>query len=278
MSTEFRITTLVENTVPKGKGLIGEHGLSFYIEAGDRKILFDTGQGFALAKNAEAMGIDLSTVEVVVLSHGHYDHTGGLNALLSVNRRFKLYAHPEIFVEKFADRNGRVRPIGFAHTHKSLERMGIQVVLDENPMEIVPGITTTGEVPMKTPYETIDSALVVRQGETLAPDPLRDDLSLVLHTQKGRIILLGCAHRGVINILTHVQTLYGKTRLLALAGGLHLMGAAETRLKMIIESLEAFSPELLAAGHCTGYPAVLALWAAFKERFRLNQVGSVIEI
>ncbi len=275
---EFRITTLVENTVPKGRGFLGEHGLSFFIEAGDRNVLFDTGQGAALTRNAECLGIDLASVDTVVLSHGHYDHTGGIGALLSVNRRFTLYAHPDVFAEKVAVRDGQARGIGFSMTRKALESAGIRVVLDTCSMEIVPGVATTGEVPMHTSYESIDPALFMRREGTRVPDPLKDDLSLILRGRDKTGVLLGCAHRGVVNILTHVRTLTGKKRIDVIAGGMHLMGAPEAVLKRIIEDVEAFSPMLLAPGHCTGFPAVWALWTAFQKRFQLNQVGSVIQI
>jgi 7,8-dihydropterin-6-yl-methyl-4-(beta-D-ribofuranosyl)aminobenzene 5'-phosphate synthase len=275
---EFRVTTLVENSVPMGRGLVGEHGLSFLIEAGDKKVLFDTGQGLALARNAGAMGIDLGNVDAVVLSHGHYDHTGGLDALISVNRRFTLFAHPDAFSEKYSKRNDEIRPVGISMTQNALEEKGIRVVLGDAPLEIVPGITTTGEVPMKTAYERIDPALFARRGDTLIPDPMKDDLSLVLNTGTGTVVLLGCAHRGVINILNHVQGIAAKKRRWTVAGGLHLAGTSEMELKPIIAALESFSPELLAPGHCTGFPALWMLRAAFTGRLRLNQVGSVIRV
>ncbi len=261
-----------------GRGLVGEHGLSFFIEAGKRKVLFDTGQGLALPVNAKALGIDLASVEAVVLSHGHYDHTGGLKALLSVNRRFTLFAHPDAFAHKFSRRDNRVHPIGLSMGQKDLEATGIRVVLSTAPMEVVPGITTTGEIPMETAYERIDTALFTGKCEALQPDPLKDDLSLILHARNGHGVLLGCAHRGVVNILTQVEKINGKKRLLALAGGLHLTGASGARVNRIMEALERFSPEILAPGHCTGFPAVFRLWAAFEENFRLNQVGNVIRI
>jgi len=274
----FKITTLVENTVPKARGLIGEHGIAFYIEAGEHRVLFDTGQGFALIKNAQTLGIDLSTVEALVLSHGHYDHTGGLDALLSINRSFRLHAHPDVFSEKIARRNGQSHTIGLTLSRSTLESMGVQVLLDSHPMEVVPGVLTTGEIPMQTAYETIDPALLVKTGTVLAPDPLKDDLSLILQSPKGRGILFGCAHRGAINILTQVEALYGKAPLLAVVGGMHLMGVSKESLEQRIRALTAFAPEWVIPGHCTGFESVWAFRAAFKEKFRLNQVGSVLEI
>ncbi len=274
----FTLTTLVENSVPKARGVIAEHGLSFFIEAGGRRVVFDTGQGFALVQNAEALGVDLSSVEAVVLSHGHYDHSGGLNALLEVNREFTLYAHPGAFDEKFSKRNGQVRSIGPPISRQALEAKGIRMVLEPGPLEIVPGVTTSGEIPGVTDFEVVDPALFTRQGETLVPDPVKDDLSLILNAPNGVAVLLGCAHRGVINILTQVQSISGKRRLLALAGGLHLGGVSEAVLKRTLEALGRFSPELLVPGHCTGFPAILALYGAFKDRVRLNQVGYVLRI
>jgi len=204
----FKITTLCENNVAQGgESLIGEHGLSFYIEAEERRILFDTGQNLALVNNAEVLGIDLSridTVVSVVLSHGHYDHSGGLKSLLECNKDFTLYAHPEVFGRKVKGTGDNPKYIGIPVDRKALEQKGINVRLDKNPVWIAPDITTTGEIPLENDFETVGSNFTLKNGENYAADTLADDRALILDTDKGSVVLLGCSHRGVVNTLNHV--------------------------------------------------------------------------
>ncbi len=135
----FKITTLCENHVAHtGKSLIGEHGLCFYIEAGNRRILFDTGQNLGLSNNAEVLGIDLSRIDTVVLSHGHYDHSSGLKALLDGNSKFTLCAHPDVFDRKVKGKGANPKYIGIPVDRQALEQKGVKIQLDKNPVRIAP--------------------------------------------------------------------------------------------------------------------------------------------
>ena len=222
---EFKITTLCENTTPMSMFLLGEHGLSMLIENGNDKILFDTGQTNTLIHNSRFLGIDLTKINKVVLSHGHFDHTGGLFELLKINKNIEIYAHPDIFYPpKYVIRRGNEIYIGPPVKKEELEKEGIKVNLSKEPMKINDYIMTTGEVPRKTDFEEIEKELLIREGNELKKDPLLDDLSLILKTDKGIVVLLGCAHSGVINILNYVKELTEDEKIFGLIGGMHLEG------------------------------------------------------
>jgi len=274
----FRITTLVENAVAQsGQALLAEHGLSFYIEAGDRKILFDTGQNLAISNNARVLGIDLNQIDTVVLSHGHYDHSGGLQSVLASNKDFTLYGHPDVFSPKVKITNGNYKYIGIPVEKNDIVNCGISLKLDRNPVEIAPGVMTSGEIALENDFEDAEPMFFLKKDETVTPDTLADDQALILDTDNGVVVLLGCSHRGVINTLTHVARLKGNPKIHAILGGLHLGKASDGKLAKIIEHLRSFDLEMVGVGHCTGPRAFLALSNEFKDRVFLNTVGKVIQ-
>jgi 7,8-dihydropterin-6-yl-methyl-4-(beta-D-ribofuranosyl)aminobenzene 5'-phosphate synthase len=274
---DFKITALSENTVPQAsRKLIGEHGLSFYIEAGKHKILFDTGQGIALANNAGVIGIDLSRIDGVILSHGHYDHSGGLKRLLACNTEFALHAHPEVFGRKLKRAGEGYKFIGIPVEKRSLEQKGINLKLDDKAAQIAPGIMSTGEIPLKNDFEEVEPGFFIQNDADVTPDTLADDQAVILDTAKGLVVLLGCSHRGVVNTLNHVVSLTGKKAIHAIFGGLHLGKASDSKLRKIIKHLGQFDLEKIGVGHCTGTRAFLALSNEFQDRVFLNTVGNTV--
>jgi len=276
---ESKITTLVENSVAQsGKKLIGEHGLSFYIETERNKILFDTGQNLAISNNAQVLGIDLSLIDTVILSHGHYDHTGGLKSLLECNRDFTLYAHPDVFGHKVKGADDNFKYIGIPFEKNFLEKEGIEIKLDRNPAQISPGIMTTGEIPLENDFEGLESVFHIKKKYETVADPLTDDQAVILDTDKGLTVLLGCSHRGVINTLNHVVRLTGKKRINAIMGGLHLGKASDSKISKTMDHLRGFGLEKIGVGHCTGTHAFLALSNEFPNKVFLNTVGNVVGV
>ena len=163
-SVQITVTTLVENSVAQGgKSLLAEHGLSFYIEAGERRILFDTGQNLAITNNARVLGIDLNRIEAVVLSHGHYDHSGGLQSVLQVNRNFTLYGHPDVFSQKVKKTNGNYKYIGIPIEQSDLENSGVSLKLSRNPVEVAPGVTASGEIALANDFEDVESDFFLKK-------------------------------------------------------------------------------------------------------------------
>jgi len=270
----FSITTLVENSVPQGTmGLLGEHGQSFYVEAGKKKILFDTGQGLALLNNARHLGIDLKNIDVVILSHGHDDHSGGLKLLAGLGTGFTLIAHPSVFLKKYVTSEDRMLSRSIPVDAELLKRSGIRLRLAEHSVEIASGVFSTGEIPMESGFETIEPGFFTRIDGTLQADLVPDDQALVLDAQKGPVVLLGCTHRGLINTLTHVRKLTGTGKMHAIIGGLHLGKASDEKLTAIVEALREFDIDRIGVGHCTGIRAAKRLMDAFGDRVFFNGVG-----
>jgi 7,8-dihydropterin-6-yl-methyl-4-(beta-D-ribofuranosyl)aminobenzene 5'-phosphate synthase len=274
---DLRITILCENTaIPAG--YIGEHGFSALIERGNKKIIFDTGQGLGLTHNTELLGLDLSGIDDVVLSHGHYDHTGGLKDLLSETGGARITAHPHIFQPKYARRNGQMRYIGIPFSPTAIEGWGGDVRLSEKAVEVAPGITTTGVIPRITPFEGRDTDLLVKTENGFEEDALLDDLSLIIDTPRGTVVLLGCAHAGLINILSQTKDLTGKGSFHWVLGGTHLGFYGSERLDEVIQELRSFPIENIGASHCTGLYAGIRLAQEMGDRLHFCNVGAAIEV
>ncbi|MBW1803487.1 MAG: MBL fold metallo-hydrolase [Deltaproteobacteria bacterium] len=199
---KFRIITLSEDRV-SGPDLIGQLGLSILIEANEGNILFDTGQGISASHNADVIGFDLTTIDRIVLSHGHFDHTGGLREiLLRIHREeIEITGHPDIWESKYvrSPEDGMDRYVGIPFRRDELERLGARFNLTRQPVKLTDNIITTGEVPMTTDFEGLSPKMVVKEGSEWRPDELMDDQAIIITTWYGLIVILGCAHRGVIN-------------------------------------------------------------------------------
>ncbi|MDY6951071.1 MAG: MBL fold metallo-hydrolase [Thermodesulfobacteriota bacterium] len=276
---QTKITVLCENTAGKAMGLTGEHGFSALIERGEEKILFDTGQGMSLPGNAKVLGVDLADVKTVVLSHGHYDHTGGLPAVLHPRRGVTVIAHPDVFTRKYAElktSEGKAHIfIGIKYSRDYLEGgLGARFKLIQRFSEIAPGVFFSGEVPRETAFEYPDNRLKVAQGDKMGDDPLLDDASLLIETDRGPVILLGCAHAGVVNVMNHFSSCSGHKGFHAVIGGTHLgyVNSAE-QLEKSMDAFDDYQVGLVAVSHCTGQHAAAACYNRFKDRFAFACVG-----
>lgn len=275
----LRITTLSENTAGSGE-FLGEWGLSIFLEVEDTNILFDCGKTISVVHNADTLNIDFSKVHKIVLSHGHYDHTGGLREILRRTRKeVEVIAHPDIWQSKYARRKDKSEQyIGIPFQQKELESLGARFKLSRESVRITNDIVTTGEVPMVTDYEQIDKYLFVKQDSGWQPDKVMDDQALVIKSENGLVVILGCAHRGIINTLYHAQQITGTGKIYAVIGGSHLMGVSEERLWQTIGALREFSIQRLGLCHCTDLPAAGLLSQEFGESFFFNKAGTVIII
>ena len=277
--SETKITVLCENTSGRMMGVTGEHGFSALIEKQGQKLLFDTGQGMSLENNAKYLQKNLSRIEQVVLSHGHYDHTGGLPAVLYPPRKVKVTAHPGIFENKLAEHqlvSGQsLFYIGMPYSYEFLTK-GLYADFDLQTefCEIGPGIYYSGQVPRETDFEHPDPHLKVEDNTQIQVDQVWDDISLLIDTEKGPVVLLGCAHAGMVNVLNHFCKNTGYKKFHAVIGGTHLgfQGPGE-QLEKSLQALQDYQVDLVAVSHCTGQEIGAICYNRFPERFSFANAG-----
>jgi 7,8-dihydropterin-6-yl-methyl-4-(beta-D-ribofuranosyl)aminobenzene 5'-phosphate synthase len=274
MIKRLRVTVLSDNCVA-ARDLLAEHGLSMLIEADDRRILFDTGQGKVLRANADALGISLSPLDAVVLSHGHDDHTGGLAGLLREVSPVAIFLHPAAMQPKYAkSENPPHRSIGMPESSRqALDTVQDRIVWTRSATEVVPGVWCTGEIPRLPVNEEIPTGFFF-DADCRAPDPIADDQALFIDTPNGLVVIAGCAHAGVVSTLDRVSALTGHTQGLALAGGLHLGRATYNELEASANAIGRRNFQILAPCHCTGMRAQSYLRARFHSRVQEVGVGT----
>jgi len=275
-SSGLTIAVLADNTV-QGLGLLGEHGLSLWIETPDTCVLFDTGQGLVLPRNAETLGVDLECLDTVVLSHGHCDHTGGLPFALSQAPQARLFLHPSALASRFSRHAGIPREIGMpAHGRTAVGDRRTSITWTTGPTAVAPGVFVTGPIPRRSGFEDTGGPFFL-DAEGTVPDPIEDDQALWIETPGGIIVLLGCAHSGVVNTLDHIRERIGPKPIRAMVGGLHLGSATDERMAETLAALSRLELEALWPCHCTGATATAQLMAAFGARCRPCGVGTKID-
>jgi len=271
---EIHLTTLSENTA--NYGFLAEWGFSILVEVNGMRILMDTGLSFSAVHNAQLMGIDLPTIDRIVLSHGHADHTGGLRNVLRIKKEVEVIAHPDIWDAKYVRRDSEAREqyCGIPFSREELESRGARFNLTRESVRIGENIMTTGEIPMITGYEELENNLFTKESGVLQPDKLADDLALIVDTEFGLVVILGCAHRGIVNTLRHAQKLTGKELVYAAIGGTHLFRASDERIEHTIAGLRKMGIQRLGVSHCTGFRASARLAQEFGDAFFLNNAGT----
>jgi 7,8-dihydropterin-6-yl-methyl-4-(beta-D-ribofuranosyl)aminobenzene 5'-phosphate synthase len=275
LSTESRritITIVVDNEA--GAGLEGEHGLALWIDTGDRRLLFDTGRSELLLSNAESLHIDLAEADAVILSHGHYDHSGGLAPLLRHGHTFALYCHPAAVHPRYAVRNRQAKSLQMPRASMTALDRFPQEHLHwvQQPILLAPGIGLTGPILRTSAFEDTGGPFFLDQAGH-RPDPVDDDLALWIDSGSGLIVCVGCAHAGLINTLQQVLHQQPHRRLQAVIGGFHLLNADRRRMESTITALRRLAPEHIIPCHCTGEEAVQHLRHTFGRRCRPGMVG-----
>lgn len=269
--------------------LIAEPGFSALVRVAvggrERTILFDTGVSpNGMAENMRRLGIDPSDIEVVVLSHGHWDHVTGMEGLVRILGRggLPVMIHPEFWNRRRISFPG-LDPAELPVTSRgSLEGMGFAIVEERQPSFLLDGaVLITGEVDRTTPFETGFRGHEARRGDVWQADPLiLDDQALVVRVRdRGLVVLTGCGHAGIVNTVRHVRRLTGFDEVAAVVGGFHLSGPMfEPIIEPTVEALAEFSPALLAPAHCTGWKAVHRIAAQFPDAFVMPTVGTTITV
>lgn len=272
-----RIRILCDNTAGPFSGTLGEHGFAALIEYDDKAILFDTGAGHTLLHNAQRMNLDLKRVGQVALSHGHYDHTGGLWPLLQSCGPKRVLAHPDLFAQRFGIREGAAaRAIGIPYAESFLAGMGASFSYSDAFREVAPGIFLTGEVPRLTDFEKGDDGLFCDLSGCRS-DLVPDDQSMVIVTKNGLLLLLGCCHAGVVNTVEYARLKTGVDELYGVIGGCHLAFSAQAQVEATIKALRRYGVKKICAGHCTGFEAAARLAREFPGSFRPAHVGYTLE-
>ena len=283
-----RITVLVENAPKYDTYLKGCFGLSLWIEVQtqgvEKKILFDVGPlAEPLLYNAEALGIEIADVDLIVLSHCHFDHTAALADLMGhIDGDVSVLAHPEILRQAFKLEPGFMDyGMSGRNARENLEGLGARFILSKSPQEVFPGVMYSGEVPRREAFEERGgvSSFTIDDGGEMIPDAIRDDVSLAVNLgDRGLVILTGCAHAGPISSIGHMVAVTGVGRIEGIMGGFHLLEADSMRVDETVKRLGEFAPTWIAPMHCTGLIPSAAIADAFPEGFRELHAGDVLEL
>jgi 7,8-dihydropterin-6-yl-methyl-4-(beta-D-ribofuranosyl)aminobenzene 5'-phosphate synthase len=270
-----KLTCLVDNAVEPASSFWGEHGLAFLIESDGGRVLFDTGASApVLLHNMQLVGVEPAALTALAISHAHYDHTGGLAALLARRPGLPLYANADLLRERFTRREGRVESRGMPLSAGEL-RQQTDLRLSAGPQQILPGLWTSGEISERPEPQGASPYHAVRQGAGWAPDPYQDDMALVLDLPSGLVLICGCCHAGLLNTLAHVRRTFGRDPV-AVVGGAHLVSADAAHLRRLIEVLGRLGPPALYLNHCTGQSAYVTLAHAFGQRVAPCPAGTIL--
>lgn len=283
----LRITVIAEDTVPYESPLWGQHGISFLLEAEkdglQKRIMVDVGQNFeALSHNMEILGTDPTTLDALVLTHCHYDHTKGAARLVEATgkRDFPVIAHPDIFRLHFVN-TPFLQHVGVmdGDEREEIEAKGGRLFLTSDPFQIMPGLVTSGEIPRNTEFEDAGISLFTISGDNVMPDPVLDDISIFANVaDKGVVIVTGCSHAGIVNITQYAMEIFPEENIEGIIGGFHLVEAKKEKIDRTVEALGEIGPGWISSGHCTGFKAQVRLFETFGERFEPLSSGKTFQI
>ncbi len=275
---KIKLTTLCENTVAR-PGFLGEWGLSILVQIDDHNILFDTGAESAVVRNADKIGFDLKTIQTIMLSHAHRDHTGGLREVLKRTDYPKIIVHPALWIPKFKKVKPE-EPAEFNGIPYCREEIGkaAELHLSKEPVKLSDRMTTSGEISQTTDFEAVGSQYFFKENGGLQPDDFPDEQALIIQTAGGLVIVSGCAHRGIINTIRHAQKITGEKTVHTVIGGTHLYPKVQSDVDKTISEFTAMGIQHIGVSHCTGMNAAMQLSSALGKRFFLNNSGSVLTL
>ncbi len=277
MIKRLKITVVVDNTA-SGE-LLAEHGLAYYIECDGKRIFFDSGQGNVIEHNCNKLNIDPLRANAFVLSHGHYDHTGGIKYLAEhFSDNVKVYIHPAAFDKRYAKDEEKYRYIGISKENKKWIRSkdDQHLFFTEAPTEIFENVWVTGEIPRIHRIEKIEYRFCLNK-DINQHDDLPDDQSMFFYTEKGIVVLLGCCHSGIGNTLDYISELTGKKKIYAVIGGMHLKNVSRKRLDFTTDVLVKYKVKKFAPCHCTGQKSTAYLFCGNRKNFEECYAGKILK-
>ena len=253
----MRISVLTENHA--GSNTMAEHGLSYLIESDGKRILFDTGQSDVFMRNAEVMNINMRNIDIVILSHGHFDHGNGLEYLQGGS----IICHPGCFVRRFRGKDRSY--IGLRNTKDELS-VKFKLITSSKPYKISEKIFFLGEIPRLTDFESNTTSFVFEDG---TPDYVPDDSAVAFILPEGLFVITGCGHSGIVNTLEYSKRVTGVNNIFGIMGGFHLK-ENDRQTRKTIQFLKESKAKNILPSHCTELPAL----SSFYETFRIKQVRS----
>ncbi|MCR5791561.1 MAG: MBL fold metallo-hydrolase [Lachnospiraceae bacterium] len=273
----MRISVLNDNIVYK-RGLVAEHGLSIRIETNEKTIVFDVGQSGVFFQNGIVMKCSMANVDAIVLSHGHYDHCGGMNYLLRQDVKCPpVYVRKEAFTEKVSANKDKTlyRNTGIAWNPEDIKELH-QI---EKPLtEIFQNVFLLGNIPMNNSFEKREASFfVLKDGKYLADD-MRDEQMLIIRENGGLFVFSGCSHCGIINSLNHVKRVFKEEPIYMVMAGMHLLRADKERIEKTVEALKEINPGIVIPLHCTGLEAISYIKQSLGGRCQLAETGAVFNL
>lgn len=275
----MKVSILTDDIVNK-RGLLAEHGLSLFIEHNGINILFDTGQSSVYCHNAAIMGIDLQNTDCIILSHGHYDHCGGLVHFPRMDTFPKLYAHKQAFCKRYKENPLNKGYVDIGIPWGLADYPQIQNSLTYNPKMLTPypGVHILTEIPGMTDFEDLPMGFFMENLGHITPDMFFDEQILVVETEAGLVVFLGCSHPGVINCLKYVKKCFPEQNIYALFAGMHMEKASPLRIEMTIQYMMEYKIKKVVPLHCTGIMAIWEMKRFLKEHCYVKVAGDVLDI